>query len=156
MDASDTEQRRHRAMLQPMSRHSRSVPGEFDNCRGDMRSPWRPSGQTHGFRRSPANCKVHCRGAGGRRPRDRARRYQIVCVVLLKHACQALLVTRPSAKRRLNSSRLNPQFGRSRSHRLIVNSAISFECFRNMSIRLAVNSAMTLGNSKGDLIQASL
>ena len=41
-------------------------------------------------------------------------------------------------------------------HRLVVNSAISFEYFRNIAIRLLVNSAMTLGNSKGDLTVASL
>lgn len=40
--------------------------------------------------------------------------------------------------------------------RLILNSASSVECFRNMAIRLLVNSAMTLGNSRGDLIVASL
>src|SRR6185437_2749588 len=40
--------------------------------------------------------------------------------------------------------------------RLVLNSAISVECFRNMVIRLLVNSAMTLGNSTGDLIVASL
>jgi hypothetical protein len=41
-------------------------------------------------------------------------------------------------------------------HRLVLNSAISFECFRNMAIRLLVNSALTLRNSTGDLIVASL
>ena len=39
---------------------------------------------------------------------------------------------------------------------LILDSAISFECFRNMALRLLVNSAVTLRNSTGDLIVASL
>lgn len=41
-------------------------------------------------------------------------------------------------------------------HRLVLNSAISAECFQNMAIRLLVSSAMILGNSTGDLIVASL
>jgi hypothetical protein len=39
---------------------------------------------------------------------------------------------------------------------LILDSAISFECLRNMALRLLVNSAVTLRNSTGDLIVASL
>jgi hypothetical protein len=40
--------------------------------------------------------------------------------------------------------------------RTALNSASSFECFRNMALRLLVNSAVTLRNSAGDLIAASL
>jgi hypothetical protein len=39
---------------------------------------------------------------------------------------------------------------------LILDSAISIECFRNMALRLLVNSAVTLRNSTGDLIVVSL
>jgi hypothetical protein len=41
-------------------------------------------------------------------------------------------------------------------HRVVLNSTISFEYFRNMAIRLLVKSVMTLRNSTGDLIVASL
>jgi len=82
-----------------------------------------------------AKCVVE--GADARCPQDHARRHQIVCIFLRNN---------PAKPRNLGP----------RSHRLTANSAISFECFRIRSIRLVVNSAMTLGNSKGDLIQASL
>jgi len=59
---------------------------------------------------------------------------------------------------RLRAKRRQRTFGPQSQplHRLILNSANSVECFRNMAIRLLVNSAMTLGNSRGDLIIASL
>ena len=40
--------------------------------------------------------------------------------------------------------------------RLSTNSAICFECFRNMAIRLLVNSELTVRTSMGDPIVASL
>jgi hypothetical protein len=38
----------------------------------------------------------------------------------------------------------------------VLNPTNSFVCWLSMAIRLLVNSAMTLGNSRGDLIAANL